>query len=362
MSDITRIPVSGDDPYEVLVGRDLLHEIRPLILPTVQKVLLIHPMALQASADVLAEELRSSGLEVIQAGVSDGEDAKRVEVAAWCWGIMGKSDFTRSDAIIGFGGGSATDLAGFVAATWLRGIAYYAIPTTLLGMVDAAVGGKTGINTAEGKNLVGAFYAPKAVICDLNTLETLPKNELISGFGEVAKYGFIADVRILELLEADIESATSTTSGEFREIVERCIAVKARVVGSDFKEAGEREILNYGHTLGHAIELVEKFQWRHGAAISVGMMFVAQLGLLAGNTPVELVDRQERVLTALGLPTKYRGGRFTQLLEAMRRDKKSRAGALRFVVLDDVARPRILTSPSDESMMAAYGEITATNR
>jgi 3-dehydroquinate synthase len=362
MSDVTRISVTGNDSYDVLVGRDLLHEIRPLITPTVQKVLLIHPLALQTSADVLAEELRSTGLEIIQAGVSDGEDAKRVEVAAWCWGIMGQSDFTRSDAIVGFGGGSTTDLAGFVAATWLRGVSYYAIPTTLLGMVDAAVGGKTGINTAEGKNLVGAFYAPKAVICDLNTLETLPKNELISGFGEVAKYGFIADERILELLENDLEIATDVNSDVFREIVERCIKVKAKVVGSDFKEAGEREILNYGHTLGHAIELVEKFQWRHGAAISVGMMFVAQLGLLAGNTPVELVDRQERVFKALGLPTTYRSGRFQQLLEAMRRDKKSRAGALRFVVLDGIGRPRILTSPSDESMMAAYGEITASSR
>ena len=362
MSEITRIAISGSDPYEVLIGRDLLHEIRPLIVGNVQKVLLIHPLALQTSADMLAEELRTSGLEVFQAGVSDGEDAKRVEVAAWCWGIMGKSDFTRSDAIVGFGGGSTTDLAGFVAATWLRGIAYYAVPTTLLGMVDAAVGGKTGINTAEGKNLVGAFYAPKAVVCDLNTLETLPKNELISGFGEVAKYGFIADPRILDLIENDLEAATNTTTPQFREIVERCIQVKATVVSSDFKEAGEREILNYGHTLGHAIELVEKFQWRHGAAISVGMMFVAQLGLLAGNTPVELVDRQERILTALGLPTTYRAGRFSQLLDAMRRDKKARAGVLRFVVLDGIGKPRILTSPSEESMVAAYGEITAAYR
>jgi len=362
MNAISRITVSGDDSYDVLVGRDLLHEIRPLIAPTVQKLLIIHPIALQASADLLAEELRASGLEIIQAGVSDGEDAKRIEVAAWCWGIMGKSDFTRSDAIVGFGGGSATDLAGFVAATWLRGIAYYAIPTTLLGMVDAAIGGKTGINTAEGKNLVGAFYAPRAVICDLNTLSTLPKNELISGFGEVAKYGFIADQRILELLEGDLSAATDTSTKTFREIVERCIAVKARVVSSDFKEAGEREILNYGHTLGHAIELVEKFQWRHGAAISVGMMFAAQLGLLAGSTPVELVDRQERLFTALGLPTTYRGGRFSQLLDAMRRDKKSRAGALRFIVLDGIGKPRVLTSPADEIMVAAYGEITSPNR
>lgn len=362
MSDITRIEVTGQDGYEILVGRGLLREIRPVIASTVQKVLLIHPLALQTSADVLAEELRGTGLEVFQAGVSDGEDAKRIEVAAWCWGIMGKMDFTRSDAIIGFGGGSTTDLAGFVASTWLRGISYIAIPTTLLGMVDAAVGGKTGINTAEGKNLVGAFYAPKAVICDLNTLETLPRIELVSGFGEVAKYGFISDERILELLESDLEKATDVNSSEFREIVERCIAVKAKVVSADFKEAGEREILNYGHTLGHAIELVEKFQWRHGAAVSVGMMFVAHLGLLAGNTPVSLLERQERILTSLGLPTSYRGGRFQQLLEAMRRDKKSRGGALRFVTLDGIGRPRIITAPTDEALSSAYGEITTPNR
>lgn len=362
MSNITRIAVTGQDGYEILVGRGLLGEIRPVISPTVQKVLLVHPLALQISADVLAEELRNQGLEVIQAGVSDGEDAKRVEVAAWCWGILGKSDFTRSDAIVGFGGGSTTDLAGFVAATWLRGVPYYAIPTTLLGMVDAAVGGKTGINTAEGKNLVGAFYAPKAVICDLDTLETLPRNELISGFGEVAKYGFIADERILELLESSLELATEVRSAEFREIVERCIAVKARVVSADFKESGEREILNYGHTLGHAIELAERFQWRHGAAISVGMMFVAQLGLLLGYTPVDLVDRQERVLSSLGLPTTYRGGRLQQLLEAMRRDKKARAGAIRFIALEGIGRPRVITSPTDESLAAAYGEITAPTK
>lgn len=362
MSNLTKIRVTGDDAYDVVVGRNLLDEIRPLIPGSVQKVLVIHPLALQASADLVTEKLRASGLEVYQAGVSDGEDAKRVEVAAWCWSILGKSDFTRTDAIIGFGGGSTTDLAGFVASTWLRGVPYIAIPTTLLGMVDAAVGGKTGINTAEGKNLVGAFYAPKAVLCDLATLESLPTNELISGFGEVAKYGFIADERILELLESDLATATNPTSNEFREIVERCIAVKAKVVSSDFKEAGQREVLNYGHTLGHAIELAERFQWRHGAAISVGMMFVAQLGLLLGHTPVELLERQERILKSLGLPTTYRPGRFQQLLEAMRRDKKSRAGALRFIALDGIGKPRVITAPSDELLLAAYGEITTPNR
>lgn len=354
-----RILVGGVDPYEVLVGRSLLGEIRGVVPGGVQKVLLVHPLALQTSADVLAEELRHTGLEVFQAGVSDGEDAKRIEVAAWCWSIMGQSDFTRSDAIVGFGGGSTTDLAGFVAATWLRGVAFIAIPTTLLGMVDAAVGGKTGLNTAEGKNLVGAFYAPRAVVCDLDTLQTLPKNELISGMAEVAKYGFISDERILELLETELDSALDYSTDVFGEIVERCIAIKARVVAADFKEAGEREVLNYGHTLGHAIELVEKFQWRHGAAISVGMMFVANLGVSLGHTPVDLLERQERIFKSLGLPTTYRPGRFQQLLDAMRRDKKSRAGTLRFIALNGIGKPRVITAPTEEALMAAYGEISA---
>jgi len=359
MTELIRIPVNGLEPYEVLVGRGLLEEIRPCISPATKKVLLIHPLALQTSADLVAEKLRNDGLEVVQAGVSDGEDAKRVEVAAWCWSILGKSDFTRSDSIIGFGGGSATDLAGFVAATWLRGVDFISIPTTLLGMVDAAVGGKTGINTAEGKNLVGSFWAPRAVICDLDTLQSLPKTELLSGFGEVVKYGFIADEEILRLLEEDQNAALDVTSDVFQEIVVRCIGIKARVVAADFKEAKEREILNYGHTLGHAIELVERFQWRHGAAISVGMMFVANLGVALGHTPVELLERQERILKSLGLPTTYRPGRFTQLHEAMARDKKSRAGALRFVVLDGIGKPRIVTAPTQEQLMSAYGEISA---
>lgn len=226
-------------------------------------------------------------------------------------------------------------------------------------MVDAAIGGKTGLNTAEGKNLVGAFYAPRAVVCDLDTLQTLPKNELISGMGEVAKYGFISDERILELLETELDSALDYSTEVFSEIVERCIAIKARVVAADFKEAGEREVLNYGHTLGHAIELVEKFQWRHGAAIAVGMMFIANLGVSLGHTPVGLLERQERIFKSLGLPTTYRPGRFPQLLDAMRRDKKSRAGTLRFIALDGIGKPRVITAPTEEALMAAYGEISA---
>lgn len=353
----TIIQVSGESNYQVLVGRAMLGEVATAIGDKARKVLIVHPVALSQSAEALREKLIDDGYEAILAGIPDTEEAKRVEVAAFCWQILGQADFTRTDAIIGFGGGSTTDLAGFVAGTWLRGVPFIQIPTTLLGMVDAAIGGKTGINTAEGKNLVGVFHAPKSVIVDLDTLTTLPRNEILAGFGEVVKYGFIEDERILELIESDVSQATDIGSDEFREIVERCIRIKARVVSEDFKESGLREILNYGHTLGHAIEHNERYQWRHGAAISVGMMFVAELARLAGRLDDSTVERHRNVLKILGLPTTYGSDQFDKLLGAMHRDKKSRAGQLRFVVLDAIAKPTIMNAPTPEMLHAAYQEI-----
>lgn len=353
----TRIAVTGEQAYEVFVGRALLDEIAPALGSKVTKVLVVHPSALTSTAEALKQNLDSNGFETLLAGVPDSEDAKRIEVAAFCWEIMGKSDFTRTDAVIGLGGGSTTDLAGFVAATWLRGVKLIQIPTTLLGMVDAAVGGKTGINTAEGKNLVGAFWAPSAVICDLDTLQSLSRNEIIASFGEVIKYGFIADPVILDLIEADVTVATDPNSDVFRELVERSIAIKASVVSDDFKEAGLREILNYGHTLGHAIEHAEKYRWRHGAAIAIGMVFVAELARIAGRLSDEVVARHRRIFELVGLPTSYKADKWNQLLATMQRDKKSRAGQLRFVVLDDIAKPTIMTAPTSEMLFAAFQEI-----
>jgi len=352
-----QIEVGGVDPYKIVVGRSLLDSVVKEVSTKSTKVLIVHQIALTASAEVLREALVSAGFEAILAGVPDGEDSKRIEVASWCWQLLGQSDFTRTDTVIGFGGGAATDLAGFVAATWLRGVPVIHVPTTLLGMVDASIGGKTGINTTEGKNLVGSFYAPQAVFCDLDTLKTLPRNELLAGFGEVVKYGFISEPRILDLIEHDPATATDVDSDVFFEIISRCIEIKARVVSSDFKEAGLREILNYGHTLGHAIELAERFTWRHGAAISVGMVFVAELARLNGRLSESVVARHRSVLGSLGLPITYRADKWDQLLASMQRDKKSRGGNLRFVVLDDIGKPTIMTAPTSEMLFAAFQEI-----
>lgn len=352
----TTIPIGGASPYDVTVGRNILGTLSDELGTEVRKVLIIHQPSLANLAASLREQL-SENYEVLLAEVPDGEAAKRIEVAGFCWQILGTSDFTRSDAIIGFGGGAATDLAGFVAATWLRGVALIQLPTTLLGMVDASVGGKTGINTTEGKNLVGAFYAPKAVLADLDVLAGLDRMELLAGFAEVVKCGFIAEPEILDIIERDVAVATDTTSDEFRRVVELSIGVKARVVSVDFTEQGIRENLNYGHTLAHAIEYTERFQWRHGAAVAIGMMFAAELARLAGRLSDAAVDRHRSILESLGLPVSYPLGRWNSLLAVMKRDKKARGDLLRFIILDDIARPTVLAGPDHSLLFAAYQEI-----
>ena len=358
----TVIQVTGESAaqnYDVVVGRGLLGSLPELLGERVRRVLVIHPRALRLTGDTVRDELAAAGFTSLTAEIPDAEEGKHIQVAAFCWQVLGQNDFTRSDAIVAVGGGAVTDLAGFVAATWLRGVKVIHMPTSLLGMVDASVGGKTGINTAEGKNLVGAFHPPAGVLVDLDTLDTLPRNELISGMAEVVKCGFIADPAILDLVEKDPQAVLDPQSAVLRELIERAIAVKAKVVSEDLKESGLREILNYGHTLGHAIELVERYSWRHGAAISVGMMFAAELARSVGRLSDEDADRHRSILETLGLPVTYRKDRWQGLLDGMRRDKKSRGDLLRFVVLDGVAKPGILDVPDTSLLFAAYQEIAS---
>lgn len=361
MHDATTIRVEVSTPYEVVVGRNLLERVADAI-PKAMRVAVIHPAALATTALTIADALRDTGRTVISIETPDAEAAKTAEVAAYCWQALGQSSFTRSDAIVAVGGGATTDLAGFVAATWLRGVRVVHVPTTLLGMVDAAVGGKTGINTAEGKNLVGVFHHPAAVLCDLNALATLPHHDLVAGMAEVVKAGFIADTAILDLVDRDPSGIVDPASPALREAIERAIRVKALVVADDFTESKPgglgREILNYGHTFGHAVERTERYKWRHGAAVAVGMMFVAELARLAGKMDDALVERHRNTLEAIGLPTTYRGDRWPQLLEAMSLDKKTRGSLLRFVILEGLARPALLEGPDPALLIAAYGEIS----
>lgn len=358
----TRITVGGADgtePYDVLVGHQLLGDLSTVIGPEAKRVAVLHPEALASTGDVLRDELAAQGYEAIAVQLPNAEESKTAEVAAYCWKALGQTGFTRTDTIVGVGGGATTDVAGFVAATWLRGVRWIAVPTTVLGMVDAAVGGKTGINTAEGKNLVGAFHPPAGVLCDLAALESLGVHDYVGGLAEVIKAGFVADPRILELIEQDPESARSPGGPHTAELVERAIRVKAEVVTGDLKESGRREILNYGHTLAHAIEKNERYNWRHGAAVSVGMVFAAELGRIAGRLDDATADRHRTVLESVGLPVTYRGDQWPKLLDTMKVDKKTRGDLLRFIVLDGLAKPSTLEGPDPAMLLAAHAEIAA---
>jgi 3-dehydroquinate synthase len=349
---------TGQDPYEVLVGRRLHGELGPLIGEQAKRVAVIHPESLPDAGESVRAELAGRGYETLAVPVPDTERAKSASVAARCWQALGRAGFTRTDVVVGVGGGATTDLAGFVAATWLRGVRWIAVPTTVLGMVDAAVGGKTGINTAEGKNLVGAFHPPAGVLCDLTALSSLPVDDYVSGLAEIIKAGFIADPVILDLIESDPVAARGPGGPHTAELIERSIRVKAEVVSGDLKESGRREILNYGHTLAHAIEKNEHYTWRHGAAVSVGMHFAAELGRLTGRLDDTTADRHRAVLAAVGLPLTYPGDAWPRLLQAMKVDKKSRGDLLRFIVLDGLAKPGVLSGPDPDVLFAAYGRVS----
>jgi 3-dehydroquinate synthase len=356
----TVLPVG--ERYDVVVGHALGHRLPAMLGEGVQRVALVRPEGL---TDVV-EQLRSALQEydVLDLTVPDGEAAKTADVAAACWERLGEAGFTRSDAVVTVGGGATTDLGGFVAATWLRGVPVVHVPTTLLGMVDAAVGGKTGINTDAGKNLVGSFHEPAGVLCDLDTLGGLPRAELVAGLGEVVKCGFIADPAILDLIERHDPADLTPESDVLRELVERAIRVKVDVVTADLRETGGdgghpgREVLNYGHTLGHAVERSEGYSVRHGEAVAIGCVFAAELAGIAGKLPADVVERHRTVLQRIGLPTTYDGADFETLHEVMRVDKKARGSQLRFVVLDDLAVPAILAGPTEADLRAAYHRIS----
>lgn len=359
MSDTTVIRV-GDD-YDVVIGRGVLDDVVSHVPDGAQRVLIVHAPVLADAAARLAEQAGVRGLQPTRVQLPDAEAAKTVDVAARLWSVLAEAGFTRTDAVIALGGGATTDLGGFVAATWLRGVAVVQVPTTVLGMVDAAVGGKTGINIAEGKNLVGSFHPPAAVVCDLDLLRTLPRADLVAGLAEVVKCGFISDTEILRLA-ADPDAATDVDGPVLPELVARAVQVKADVVASDLREAGLREILNYGHTFAHAIEQVSGFSWRHGDAVAVGMVYAAELARRSGLIDEALVDQHRRALQALGLPTSYSVAgdvdeRWTALRAAMGRDKKTRGSTLRFVALTAVGAPTRLEGPDENLLRETFDAV-----
>jgi len=347
-----RIRVATEQAYDVIVGRYLRAELLNVLGSGA--VAIVHQPTMVEPAESLRAVLEYLGSQAYRVEVPDAEDGKKLAVAGFCWDVLGQVGLDRTGTVVSFGGGAVTDLAGFVAANWLRGVRVVHVPTTLLAMVDAAVGGKTGINTDAGKNLVGAFHEPAAVLVDLACLQTLPRAELVAGMAEVVKAGFIADPEILDLIETDPAAALDPAGPVLVELVSRAIRVKADVVAADLRESHLREVLNYGHTLGHALERREGYRWRHGAAVSVGMVFAAELARVAGRLDDATAQRHRQVLSSLGLPTSYDADALPDLVEGMRNDKKTRSGVLRFVVLDELAKPGRLEDPDPELLTTAY--------
>jgi len=353
--------ISVGTAYDVVIGRGLADRLPTVLGEGVQRVALLYAGDLGHLAepviDVLVEHY-----EVLALGLPDGEEAKTAPVANECWEALGEKGFTRSDAVVTFGGGATTDLGGFVAASWLRGVRVVHVPTTLLAMVDAAVGGKTGINTGAGKNLVGAFHEPAGVLCDLDLLRTLPAEELVAGLGEIVKCGFIADPEILRIVEA--ADTLTVESPEIEELVERAVRVKAEVVAGDLRETGGRdghpgrEVLNYGHTLAHAIEKRSGYAIRHGEAVAIGCVYAAEIAARSGLIDTALVARHRAAFEKAGLPTTYPWGDFSasfdELIGAMRVDKKARGSVLRFLVLRGLADPTVLAGPDERVLREAF--------
>jgi len=348
------IKVRAEIDYEVIVGGEWLS-----FLQTVQrshrKVLLVAPDFIAESAR-LRELTKDAGIFLFI--TPDGESQKDYSTVERMWTFLGREEFGRNDAIVAIGGGATTDLAGFVAATWLRGIAWYAVPTTLAGMVDASVGGKTGINTTAGKNLVGSFYSPRAVCADISWLQNLPDRDFAAGLAEVIKTGFIQDITILQLLDGvpGISAARELAIN----LVGKSVAVKAAVVSADFKEGRLREILNFGHTLGHALEKIANYQMRHGEAVAIGLHFAAILSESELGLPEADTLHLRAMLEKFQLPVTVRKGeyQFSEVLALMSTDKKSRDGKIRFVGIRAPGEPDWIEGVSTDLLSQSYEKIT----
>ena len=338
------VPVSAERTYQVEIGVDW-------------KIALNDWIEGRNKVAVIASEKMELKIDLPIIRIPDGESGKSPDVIVNIWQKLGELGLNRNDLIIGIGGGTVTDLAGFAAATWLRGIDWVAIPTTVAGMVDAAIGGKTGINSSHGKNLIGAFHSPAAVLIDLEWIETLSERDIAAGMAEVVKCGFIADPKILDLLAHKSLKDVCNDRELQMELIHRAVSVKANVVGQDFKESFLREILNYGHTLGHAIEKHSNYQIRHGEAVSIGICFAAELAKIKVNLSEQIVEQHYAVLKALKLPTKYQASAWPELLAAMSLDKKTKSGTLRFVAIDDVGKCVRIESPTSDELAIAYERI-----
>lgn len=346
--------------YEVTVGSGLIDRAAQFVPAPedAEKVFLVTHSRLLRMARIAASSFESMGLRPVVIEVPEGEQAKSLETAALAYDLMAAARASRHDLVLGVGGGVVTDLAGFLASTFNRGMAVAYVPTTLLGQVDAAIGGKTGINLPGAKNKVGTFHQPLAVICDAETLRSLPIRELTSGLAEVVKYGLIADHTLLRSILEDGGRMHGRDPKVLSDVVRRSVAVKAEIVAVDERDSGRRAVLNYGHTVGHAIESTDSYErYRHGEAISLGMMAAAYIAEELWDLPEGLAHAHRGALEAVGLPVQA-NLRASEILGALTQDKKYRRG-LRFVLLREQGKPETDVSVPEELVRKAVERLAS---
>ena len=346
---MAKISISADRNYDVLIDIDWRTALTPLLANRGQVAIIVSEAMLDRLTDLPQTEAQ---LHIFT--VPDSEAGKSFATFNKVLDWLGAAGFTRNDLVVAVGGGAVTDLSGYVASSWLRGIDWVAVPTTLAAMVDAAVGGKTGINSEYGKNLIGAFYSPVAVLVDLSWLSTLSDRDFAAGLAEVVKCGFIVDPEIIEKLGNKNLAEVRVDRDLTLDLITRSVAVKARVVSGDFRESYDREILNYGHTLGHAIELQSKYQLRHGECVSIGLVYAALLANQVGLLSQEITDLHIQILANLNLPVTYQVELWAELRASMAIDKKSRSGVLRFVAISEIGKTCRIEAPSEEELYQAY--------
>ena len=347
----------------IYVGQNLLSDPSariPELAGDLRRVFLLTDQNCLPLARPIEERLKSAGTPVRVFALPPGESQKKLSTAARLYGRLASFRMDRQSLLVAVGGGVITDLGGYVASTYMRGIPLVLVSTTLLGQVDAAIGGKTAVNLPRAKNLVGTFYQPRAVLCDPAYLKSLPAREYTSGLGEVVKYGMIYDAGFFEFIEKNIPGILRRDPEVLEEIVHRSVQIKAAVVGQDERESGLRAILNYGHTIGHALEAAGGFEsLSHGEAVAIGMEAEAILSMELGIAPLEVLAAQNRVLKLCGLPTRAKRLPQKKVLGAMKLDKKGRDGQLRFVLPEAVGKVRWPVEVPPDLITAALRTVTA---
>jgi 3-dehydroquinate synthase len=350
MSDV--ISVTAEQKYDVLIGCNWRDELIARASDRTRCAIVT-----TESMKAVIGNLQAGDCEFVYCIIPDGEEGKSPEVLLKLWNWLAAAGFTRTDLVVGIGGGAITDIAGFAAATYLRGIDWIAVPTSVAGSVDAAIGGKTGANLDYGKNLVGSFHSPRTVLIDCSWFATLSDRDFAAGLAEVIKCGFIRDGQILNLLQNKTLQQVRSDENLVLELIKRAVQVKADVVGGDFKESFDREILNYGHTFGHAVEKHAKYSLRHGECVAIGMAFMAHLQSDLGLITDEVRDLHLSLLTGLNLPVTYSSGDWPELRALMSMDKKSRGNTLRFVTISEIGKTDRIADVAQVHLVSAYEKV-----